>query len=462
MDDPGQLGLAPAPHDTLRLGQRRLLMAGGAAALVPALLVYTGDERLALAAAVVIGPFTLALWHQSREPTPAGTNTRRWVAAFLVTGLVLVFIEYWALAGARPIELVQLLGLATACTAAAATASLGGLVGRWLGGRSRARLEGRAARAGQPSATALAPEPPTEAGEECPSCGACYESATGRCRTDGTGLFALQVPLLLSGRYRLEWRLGRGGMATVYAALDTLLDRRVAIKLVGAHLGNLPGAVERFQREARAAAGFNHPNVVTVFDYGVSGSQAFLVMELLNGRTLRDALDREAPLPASRALPLLRELADAIEAAHDRRIVHRDLKPENVYLVPHGAGERAKVLDFGLARILTSAGEEPMGGAPDGAVLGTPMYMAPEQLRGEDANPSWDLWALAVIAFEMLHGVHPFAHVTEMPAYDASDTASELPAAVTAFFERALAIDPARRPPSASAVIAELTRSVHD
>ena len=117
--------------------------------------------------------------------------------------------------------------------------------------------------------------------EECPTCGGCYESGTGRCPTDGASLAAVAVPRLLGGRYQLERRLGRGGMGTVYAAFDSSLDRRVAAKIIRDDLIGLPGAAERFQHEARVAAAFSHPNVVTVHDFGVAGAHAFLVMELL-------------------------------------------------------------------------------------------------------------------------------------------------------------------------------------
>ena len=126
--------------------------------------------------------------------------------------------------------------------------------------------------------------------EECPTCGGCYDSGTGRCGAKALRWCRSLAPRLLAGRYQLERRLGRGGMGTVYIALDTSLDRRVAAKLVRDDLVGLPGAADRFQREARVAAAFSHPNVVTVHDYGVAGGHAFLVMELLEGRTLRDLL----------------------------------------------------------------------------------------------------------------------------------------------------------------------------
>jgi len=324
--------------------------------------------------------------------------------------------------------------------------------------------------------------------EECPTCGACYDFGTGRCGKDGAALVPVNAPRLLADRYRLERQLGRGGMGTVYVALDTLLDRRVAAKLVREELVGQPGAVERFQREARAAAAFSHPNVVTVYDFGVTGRHAFLVMELLDGRTLRDTLRADERMDHQRARAILRDVTAAVEAAHGQQLVHRDLKPENILIQgawgptpahpktaasggdspPRQADEfRAKVLDFGLAKFLTPRDGEPlMSHATGGAIIGTPLYMAPEQLRGEEPGPSWDLWALAVIAFEMLCGSHPFAsatfaHDVRVGAAATDPRLVHLPDGCRAFFARALALDRSARPASAALFFAELERSLH-
>ena len=278
----------------------------------------------------------------------------------------------------------------------------------------------------------------------------------------------MTAPRLLAGRYRLERRLGRGGMGTVYVALDTSLDRRVAAKLVREDLVGLPGAAERFQREARAAAAFSHPNVVTVHDFGVAGAHAFLVMELLEGRTLRETLRAEKRIECERALAIVGDVASASEAAHRRRLVHRDLKPENIFIQgAWGSTICAKVLDFGIAKFLAPhEGESLAAHATGGLLLGTPLYMAPEQLRGEDPDPSWDLWALAVIAFEMLSGSHPFASGTDafgagMRASAADARFENLPSGCRPFFARALAIDRTARPASAAMFLAEFERSLH-
>ena len=187
--------------------------------------------------------------------------------------------------------------------------------------------------------------PSTAAFEECPECGTCYETGTSTCTREGAHLVAIAAPHILTGRYRLQQRLGRGGMGTVYAAMDTALERRVAVKLIREDLLGDDEAAQRFEREARTAASLAHPNIVTVHDFGVSGSHAYLVMEFLEGTTLRDTLRQERSLAPSRALQLLRGICAAVEAAHRRQIVHRDLKPENILLVRPDGAEIAKVLE---------------------------------------------------------------------------------------------------------------------
>jgi serine/threonine-protein kinase len=302
---------------------------------------------------------------------------------------------------------------------------------------------------------------PVDGIEECQACGACYDPGTGRCRADGGALVSVSAPRLLAGRYRLERRLGGGGMGTVYVALDTSLDRRVAAKLVREDLVGLPGAAERFQREARAAATFSHPNVVTVHDFGVSGTHAFLVMELIDGRSLRETLREEGRIERQRAIAVLRDVTAAVEAAHRQQIVHRDLKPENICLVSHGATESAKVLDFGLAKFLAPTGAESLVSHATGALAGTPLYMAPGQINGEEPDPSWDLWALAVIAFEMLCGAHPFASLPGGLTGAADPRFAHLPGGVQPFFARALSLDRAARPESAALFLAQLQECLH-
>jgi tRNA A-37 threonylcarbamoyl transferase component Bud32 len=318
------------------------------------------------------------------------------------------------------------------------------------------------------------PQPPPAAAEmlaECPQCGACYGRSVAACAEDGSALLASRTPRVLAGRYRIDRRLRRGGMGTVYRALDTALDRQVAVKVVREDLVGRADMAARFQQEARTAATFSHPNVVTVHDFGIEGgSHAYLVMELLEGALLRDDLRRERRLPPPRVLSIMRDVTAAVDAAHRRHFVHRDLKPDNVFLVHSGEAETAKILDFGIARTLGNRGDGTTFADTEGASLvGTPQYMAPEQLRGGEPTPAWDLWAMAVMTYEMLTGTLPFsrfrvdATVSRLPGgYEAAlqQSLEQAPAARAAFFRRAFAYTPADRPDSARAFLLGLERAL--
>jgi eukaryotic-like serine/threonine-protein kinase len=321
---------------------------------------------------------------------------------------------------------------------------------------------------------AAAPEKLGEAFEECPECGACYDTGVGQCSHDNSGLTVTRLPRLLAGRYRLDHRRGRGGMGAVYEALDTGLERRVAVKVIRDELVGNAEAAERFQREARAAASFTHPNVVTIYDFGVAETRVFLVMELLEGVALRDELKRAGRLAAERVLAVMRDVCAAVEAAHRRQLVHRDLKPENIFLARGETGETAKVLDFGIAKFLPQAAAGntlPTADTGTGALVGTVRYMSPEQLRGGKVGTGWDLWALAVVAFEMLAGAHPFAGAgataAEFHASILSGTFTPLsnfvpdaPRVRQEFFVRALSLDPALRPASAQDLFTQLAHAL--
>ena len=295
---------------------------------------------------------------------------------------------------------------------------------------------------------------------ECPLCGACWDAGAYECAHDRAALIPVSAPRLLATRYRLDRRLGRGGFGTVYAAFDAALDRPVAVKMIRDDLLTDPDVARRFQREARLAAAFVHPNVVTVYDFGMTAvARAFLVMELLEGATLRDELRRGHFAP-SRALAVMRGVCGAMEAGHRRQLLHRDLKPENIMLTRHGDGEIAKVLDFGVAKALNEARDLV---SDAGTLVGTLRYMAPAQLRGEDGDPASDLWALGVIAFEMLTGAHPFEHTAIGACGVPSDYRETIarpladgPPRWRAFFARALAIESADRPSTPAAFFTEL------
>lgn len=205
---------------------------------------------------------------------------------------------------------------------------------------------------------------------------------------------------LLADRYRLGPLIARGGMGAVHRARDTRLERDVAVKLLGDVHSDMDVAVERFRREARAAARLSHPNIASVFDYGEDNDDYFIVMELLPGTTLADALKEEGALAPDRAARIALQVAEALIHAHDHSLVHRDVKPGNVLF----AGEdRIKVTDFGIARLdgqtrLTSTG----------GLFGTPQYISPEQMDGKHATACSDIYAVGVMLYEMLTGRAPF------------------------------------------------------
>jgi len=281
---------------------------------------------------------------------------------------------------------------------------------------------------------------------------------------------------MLVGRYQLERKRGEGGMGTVYEATDTALERRVAIKLIRDDWVNSAEALQRFRREARAAAGFAHPNVVTIFDYGVEAeTRAFLVMELLEGSTLRGELNRHKRLESSRIVDIFRGVCGAVEAAHQRDLIHRDLKPENIFIAKSSdaTGELIKVLDFGIAKFLpANDGSSPTRmtvATHTGMLVGTPAYMSPEQLLGEDLDVGWDLWALSVVAYEMLTGASPFSAASGGDGRRAvlsgnftplGEYFDKPPERWLSFFARCFAVDCAARPHSAPEFFSQLEQAL--
>jgi serine/threonine-protein kinase len=311
------------------------------------------------------------------------------------------------------------------------------------------------------------PRVPAGAFEECSSCGSLFDEGARRCSLDGTALNPVRLPRHLAGRYQLSRRQGGGGMGTVYEATDTELERRVAVKVMREDLASHPGAAERFRREARIAAAFSHPNVVTVHDFGVAGdSRAYLVMEFLEGVDLRGELKQKRRLAPRAVVEVLQGVCAALEAAHRRELTHRDIKPENIFLARSGRIEIPKVLDFGVAKLISSSTPtQSITETGPGQLIGTLRYMSPEQLRGEPATSAADLWALAVVAYEMLAGEYPFEgantaewHTAVMAGRFAplSRHLEQPPDTWTAFFGRALAPDPGQRPGEASTFHREL------
>ncbi len=257
---------------------------------------------------------------------------------------------------------------------------------------------------------------------------------------------------------RVEQDVTLGGRYRLLRAEDTILHRPVAVKVLSDGLGHDAKFVERFRREARAAAGLSHANVAGVYDYGEDGDTPFIVMELIDGETLGQRLRRLGSLPPEEAARIAAGVAAALQAAHDAGIVHRDVKPGNVMLTPKG---EVKVMDFGIAAATWAT---PI--TATGTTMGTASYLSPEQASGERATPASDVYALGCVVYEMLTGRPPFtgdspvavasAHVHEDPV-PVRQLAPRVPETLAAACERALAKDPASRPPSAAAFSAMLS-----
>nr|WP_304984905.1 MULTISPECIES: serine/threonine-protein kinase [unclassified Corallococcus] len=211
--------------------------------------------------------------------------------------------------------------------------------------------------------------------------------------------------MVLDGRFRVLGPLGSGGMGEVYLGEQVSLGRKVAIKVLHHDLHAQPGMAERFKREARLLSAVEHPSVVRIVDFGQSGDAACLVMEFVEGQSLHDAL-QQGPLLAPRALALLQQLAEGLAAIHDKGIIHRDLKPENVFISPSVRGEQARLLDFGIARLVEPDANSALSQV--GVVLGTPEYLSPEQAVGAKVDTRSDLYSFGVLAYRVLSGRLPF------------------------------------------------------
>ncbi len=233
--------------------------------------------------------------------------------------------------------------------------------------------------------------------------------------------------------YRIVEQLGAGGMGIVYKAQDSRLDRAVALKFLPEELAQKPQALERFRREARAASALNHPGICTIYDIGEQDGRAFIAMEFLDGETLRSHIDGKA-LPLGEILKLGIQIADALDAAHAEGIIHRDIKPANIFVTRRG---QAKVLDFGLAKLVPkgiATGDRDFGGETTdstsvvGIISGTPSYMSPEQIRGDNLDPRTDIFSLGLVLYEMATGRQAFSGGTGGIIIEAVLTRSPVPA----------------------------------
>ena len=269
-------------------------------------------------------------------------------------------------------------------------------------------------------------------------------------RTDPAGTLEGRI---INGRYAVETRVGEGGMAYVYRATDRQTNEPVAIKVLMARLATDEESVARLKREAQLAMKLIHPNTCGLLSYGEANGLPYLVMPYLEGETLSTRENRVGVMAPRQALPILIQLCHGLQHAHDQGVMHRDLKPENIMLVPDVDGERAVVMDFGLAKERI-VGSELNRLTATGIVLGTPEFMSPEQIRGKSIDHRSDIYALGVLAFELLSGELPYAganaqetmlnHLTGKPR-KLSSVVPGMPAALEQAIDRALKLEPKDR-----------------
>ena len=318
--------------------------------------------------------------------------------------------------------------------------------------------------------------------KECPKCELCYADDVNFCPQDQTQTrLVLPGGLLLAKRYFLEKRLGRGAMGQVYLARDNkFTTRKVAVKTVRQDILNSEDmgegeAIARFEREAQAAASIQHPNTVSVTDYGESEEGIFyLVMEYVEGETLHRLLRREGTLPVKRAVRLLRQIADGVEAAHEVGILHRDLKPANIFIMTKGKGDGfIKVGDFGLAKIVNQTVTDTSSNATPSSrgIIGTPEFMSPEQMQPElGVDVRADIYALGTIAYLMLGGRTPFTgdlmqlvmqKIMQKPA-PLSTLRTDIPLDVERAIMKSLEIDANNRQATVGEWISDLEKASED
>ncbi|HKP38640.1 MAG TPA: protein kinase [Pyrinomonadaceae bacterium] len=294
------------------------------------------------------------------------------------------------------------------------------------------------------------------------------------CSADAAALRRLEDPLIgqtLAGKYRVDKLIKTGGMGSVYRGKHVLMDKTVAIKVLRPSLAVDDAVVARFSREAKAASRISHPHAVSVTDFGeAENGVVFLIMEYLDGRTLKEVINSEGALPLDEAVEIIRQVAGALDAAHGQGVVHRDLKSDNIMLVSHNGDRWAKVLDFGIAKIQQAEGVRDMDITEANLVVGTPQYMSPEQcsqMGPLDARS--DIYSLGIIVYEMLAGKVPFTGESptvimmkqvQDPAPSILSARPELPEETDAIIKRALAKQPLDRYQTAGDFSSALTSLV--
>src|SRR6266850_910404 len=304
----------------------------------------------------------------------------------------------------------------------------------------------------------------------CPVCAKEYSDTQSLCPVDAAALQAANDSLVgqtLAGKYLIEEIIKSGGMGSVYRGKHVLMDKTVAVKVLRPSLAVDNVVVARFSREAKAASRISHPHAVSVTDFGESENGiVFLVMEYLDGRTLKDIIRSEGPMALDRAVEIVRQVSGALDAAHQQGVIHRDLKSDNIMLSQTNGGDWAKVLDFGIAKIQQPEGVRDHDITAANLVVGTPQYMSPEQCsQTQPLDARSDIYSLGVIIYEMLAGRVPFTgesptmimmqHVQDTPP-SVLATRPDLPMPVDGMITRALAKDPADRFQTAGELFAAL------
>jgi serine/threonine protein kinase len=305
----------------------------------------------------------------------------------------------------------------------------------------------------------------------CPQCGKQFDTTNTLCPFDGAVLAKADDTLLgvtLAGKYRVDELISEGGMGAVYRATHVLMDKTVAVKVLHPTLAADSNIVARFSREARAASKISHPHALSVTDFGESEDGiVYLVMEYLDGRTLKQVIHEAGPLPLSRVVEICRQVNSALDAAHTEGVVHRDLKSDNIMLVDlQSESDWAKVLDFGIAKIQEPFGQDPALTAPN-LIIGTPQYMSPEQCsQAAEIDARSDVYSMGVILFEMLTGHVPFTgdsptavmmkHIQDPPPSIFPER-KDVPEAVDRVVQRALAKTPEDRFQTAGELTEALT-----
>lgn len=293
----------------------------------------------------------------------------------------------------------------------------------------------------------------------CPVCSKEYSDTQSLCPIDAAALQAANDSLVgqtLAGKYKIEELIKSGGMGSVYRGKHVLMEKTVAIKVLRPSLAMDNVVVARFSREAKAASRINHPHAVTVTDFGeAENGVVFLVMEYLDGQTLKDIIRHEGALPLPRVVEIVRQIAGALDAAHQQGVVHRDLKSDNVMLSEQSGGDWAKVLDFGIAKIQEFEGNRDHDITAPNLVIGTPQYMSPEQCaQTGPIDARSDVYSFGIILFEMLSGRVPFTGESptvimmkqvQDPPPSILEARPDLPAAIGGLVERALAKQPGDR-----------------